>query len=75
MTDNFHYSHLKPQRPGILPLNVTETKKCSRCGGEFTTRSKSKHRCGPCQAIVNAEKQQKANERHRAKLAKRKGGK
>ena len=32
---DFHYSHLLPKKPGILPLEETMTKQCRRCGADF----------------------------------------
>jgi len=29
---DFHYSHLLPKKPGILPLEETMKKQCRRCG-------------------------------------------
>jgi len=68
---DFHYSHLLPKKPGILPLEETMTKKCRRCGAEFITRSRIRKRCDSCQSIVSAEKQKKANERLKARRAAR----
>jgi hypothetical protein len=68
---DFHYSHLLPKKPGILPLEETMTKKCRRCGAEFTTRSRIRKRCDSCQTVVSAEKQKKANERLKARRAAR----
>ncbi len=68
---DFHYSHLLPKKPGILPLEETMTKKCRRCGAEFVTRSRIRKRCDACQAVVSAEKQKKANERLKARRAAR----
>jgi hypothetical protein len=68
---DFHYSHLLPKKPGILPLEETMTKKCRRCGAEFVTRSRIRKRCDTCQSQVSAEKQKKANERLKARRAAR----
>ena len=68
---DFHYSHLLPKKPGILPLEETMTKKCRRCGAEFVTRSRIRKRCDACQSVVSAEKQKKANERLKARRAAR----
>ena len=68
---DFHYSHLLPKKPGILPLEETMTKQCRRCGAEFITRSRIRKRCDACQAVVSAEKQKKANERLKARRAAR----
>src|SRR5205085_9011135 len=68
---DFHYSHLLPKKPGILPLEETMTKKCRRCAAEFTTRSRIRKRCDACQTLVSAEKQKKANERLKARRAAR----
>src|SRR5262245_6680307 len=68
---DFHYSHLLPKKPGILPLEETMTKKCRRCGAEFITRSRIRKRCDTCQTVVSAEKQKKANERLTARRAAR----
>jgi hypothetical protein len=68
---DFHYSHLLPKKPGILPLEETMTKQCRRCGAEFVTRSRIRKRCDGCQAVVSAEKQKKANERLKARRAAR----
>src|SRR5437763_7607761 len=68
---DFHYSHLLPKKPGILPLEETMTKKCRRCGAEFVTRSRIRKRCDGCQMVVSAEKQKKANERLKARRAAR----
>jgi ribosomal protein L31 len=68
---DFHYSHLLPKKPGILPLEETMTKKCRRCGAEFVTRSRIRKRCDICQTVVSAEKQKKANERLKARRAAR----
>ena len=68
---DFHYSHLLPKKPGILPLEETMTKQCRRCGAEFITRSRIRKRCDACQTIVSAEKQKKANERLKARRAAR----
>src|SRR5215471_4387072 len=68
---DFHYSHLLPKKPGILPLEETMTKKCRRCGAEFVTRSRIRKRCDTCQTQVSAEKQKKANERLKARRAAR----
>lgn len=68
---DFHYSHLLPKKPGILPLEETMTKKCRRCGAEFVTRSRIRKRCDVCQSVVSAEKQKKANERLKARRAAR----
>jgi hypothetical protein len=68
---DFHYSHLLPKKPGILPLEETMTKQCRRCGAEFVTRSRIRKRCDACQTIVSAEKQKKANERLKARRAAR----
>jgi len=68
---DFHYSHLLPKKPGILPLEETMTKKCRRCGAEFITRSRIRKRCDACQTVVSAEKQKKANERLKARRAAR----
>src|ERR1035438_6537934 len=64
---DFHYSHLLPKKPGILPLEETMTKKCRRCAAEFVTRSRIRKRCDACQTVVSAEKQKKANERLKAR--------
>jgi|SRR5579872_380324 len=68
---DFHYSHLLPKKPGILPLEETMTKQCRRCGAEFVTRSRIRKRCDACQSVVSAEKQKKANERLKARRAAR----
>ena len=68
---DFHYSHLLPKKPGILPLEETMTKQCRRCGAEFITRSRIRKRCDSCQTVVSAEKQKKANERLKARRAAR----
>ena len=68
---DFHYSHLLPKKPGILPLEEKLTKQCRRCGAEFVTRSRIRKRCDDCQAVVSAEKQKKANERLKARRAAR----
>ena len=68
---DFHYSHLLPKKPGILPLEETMKKQCRRCGAEFVTRSRIRKRCDACQTIVSAEKQKKANERLKARRAAR----
>jgi hypothetical protein len=68
---DFHYSHLLPKKPGILPLEETMTKQCRRCSAEFVTRSRIRKRCDACQTIVSAEKQKKANERLKARRAAR----
>src|SRR6202521_640367 len=68
---DFHYSHLLPKKPGILPLEETMTKQCRRCSAEFVTRSRIRKRCDVCQAVVSAEKQKKANERLKARRAAR----
>ena len=68
---DFHYSHLLPKKPGILPLEETMTKKCRRCGAEFVTRFRIRKRCDVCQTVVSAEKQKKANERLKARRAAR----
>jgi hypothetical protein len=68
---DFHYSHLLPKKPGILPLEETMSKKCRRCGAEFVTRSRIRKRCDSCQTVVSAEKQKKANERLKARRAAR----
>src|SRR5260221_11681666 len=68
---DFHYSHLLPKKPGILPLEETMKKQCRRCGAEFVTRSRIRKRCDTCQAVVSAEKQKKANERLKARRAAR----
>ena len=68
---DFHYSHLLPKKPGILPLEETMTKQCRRCGAPFITRSRIRKRCDACQTIVSAEKQKKANERLKARRAAR----
>ena len=68
---DFHYSHLLPKKPGILPLEETMMKKCRRCGAEFVTRSRIRKRCDGCQSVVSAEKQKKANERLKARRAAR----
>ena len=68
---DFHYSHLLPKKPGILPLEETMTKKCRRCAAEFVTRSRIRKRCDACQTVVSAEKQKKANERLKARRAAR----
>ena len=64
---DFHYSHLLPKKPGILPLEETMKKQCRRCGAEFVTRSRIRKRCDACQTVVSAEKQKKANERLKAR--------
>jgi len=68
---DFHYSHLLPKKPGILPLEETMTKQCRRCGAELVTRSRIRKRCDACQTVVSAEKQKKANERLKARRAAR----
>ena len=68
---DFHYSHLLPKKPGILPLEETMTKQCRRCGAAFVTRSRIRKRCDACQTVVSAEKQKKANERLKARRAAR----
>src|SRR5580658_9144124 len=68
---DFHYSHLLPKKPGILPLEETMTKKCRRCSAEFVTRSRIRKRCDSCQTLVSAEKQKKANERLKLRRAAR----
>jgi hypothetical protein len=68
---DFHYSHLLPKKPGILPLEETMTKQCRRCSAEFITRSRIRKRCDACQTVVSAEKQKKANERLKARRAAR----
>ena len=68
---DFHYSHLLPKKPGILPLEETMTKQCRRCGAPFITRSRIRKRCDTCQSVVSAEKQKKANERLKARRAAR----
>jgi hypothetical protein len=68
---DFHYSHLLPKKPGILPLEETMTKQCRRCNAEFVTRSRIRKRCDTCQTLVSAEKQKKANERLKARRAAR----
>ena len=68
---DFHYSHLLPKKPGILPLEEIMTKQCRRCGAEFVTRSRIRKRCDVCQTVVSAEKQKKANERLKARRAAR----
>jgi len=66
---DFHYSHLMPRKPGVMPLDTERTKSCRRCGAEFVTRSAAKKRCDACQAIVDVNTQKKANERLRARRA------
>ncbi len=68
---DFHYSHLLPKKPGILPLEETMTKQCRRCGAQFVTKSRIRKRCDACQALVSAEKQKKANERLKQRRAAR----
>ena len=68
---DFHYSHLLPKKPGILPLEETMKKQCRRCGAEFITLSRIRKRCDACQTVVSAEKQKKANERLKARRAAR----
>src|SRR5690242_7790592 len=65
----FHYSHLLPRKPGILPLDAEVTKQCRRCGILFTTKSRIRKRCEPCQAIADQEHQAKANARLKARRA------
>lgn len=65
----FHYSHLLPRKPGVLPLDGEVTKQCRRCGVTFTTKSRIRKRCDECQAIVDAEHQAKANARLKARRA------
>lgn len=66
---DFHYSHLLPHKPGILPLDETLTKQCRRCGATFVTKSRIRKRCDACQAVVTIEKQKKANARLKARRA------
>jgi hypothetical protein len=66
---DFHYSHLLPKKPGILPLEETMTKQCRRCGAQFVTKSRIRKRCDTCQTLVSAEKQKKANERLKLRRA------
>ncbi|HWB98291.1 MAG TPA: hypothetical protein VG672_16375 [Bryobacteraceae bacterium] len=66
---DFHYSHLLPHKPGILPLDETLSRQCRRCGAVFTTKSRTRKRCDVCQALVATEKQKKANERLKARRA------
>jgi hypothetical protein len=68
---DFHYSHLLPKKPGILPLEETMTKQCRRCGAQFVTKSRIRKRCDTCQTLVSAEKQKKANERLKLRRAAR----
>jgi len=68
---DFHYSHLLPHKPGILPLDETIVKQCRRCGATFTTKSRIRKRCDACQEIVSVEKQKKANARLKARRAAR----
>ena len=63
----FHYSNILPTKPGIRPEVVVETVNCRRCGVEFTREAKTRIRCNPCQAEVNAEQQKRYNERLRAR--------
>lgn len=65
---DFHYGHLLPRKPGILPLDGPEqTKQCRRCGAEFVTRSRIRKRCDACQEVVSAKRQKEANERLQAR--------
>jgi hypothetical protein len=66
---DFHYSHLLPHKPGILPLDETLTRQCRRCGAVFITKSRTRKRCDSCQELVATEKQKKANERLKARRA------
>jgi hypothetical protein len=66
---DFHYSHLLPHKPGILPFDENITKQCRRCGATFTTKSRIRKRCDGCQAVVAVDKQKKANERLKARRA------
>lgn len=66
---DFHYSHLLPHKPGILPLDETIVKQCRRCGATFTTKSRIRKRCDACQEVVSLEKQKKANARLKARRA------
>ena len=63
---DFHYSHLLPKKPGIVPRDETMTKQCGRCGAAFVTRSRIQKRCDACQTVVRAEKRKKAKERLKA---------
>lgn len=65
----FHYSHLLPRKPGILPLDSEVTKQCRRCGVIFTTKSRIRKRCDTCQEIADREHQIKANARLKARRA------
>ena len=65
----FHYSHLLPRKPGILPLDAEVTKQCRRCGILFTTKSRIRKRCEACQTVADQEHQAKANARLKARRA------
>jgi hypothetical protein len=68
---DFHYSHLLPKKPGILPLDENLVRQCRRCGTTFTTKSRIRKRCDACQQVVAVQKQKEANERLRARRAAR----
>lgn len=65
----FHYSHLLPRKPGVIPLDGEQSRHCTRCGVEFVTRARAKKRCDPCAAIVKQKSQKRANERLKARRA------
>lgn len=64
---DFHYSHLLPRKPGVLPLDLPSTKQCRRCGAEFVTRSRAQKRCDACRPVAMARSQAKSYAKQKAR--------
>jgi hypothetical protein len=66
---NFTYSHLLPEKRPIVLWDEPQVKSCRRCGAIYTTKSRIRKRCDACRVIVAKEKQQKADDRLKARRA------
>ena len=68
---NYYFASMFSTMPTGLELDVPITKKCSKCRGDFITRSRRKEVCDACHPAAAREKKQKANARMRAKRVKK----
>jgi len=69
----FQYS-VTPKQASVVGLfpEIVYKRICTRCGGPFETRSRTKHRCDPCQKVVGARLQKLYLLRHKEKRRKEK---
>jgi hypothetical protein len=69
MTDNFHYSWLLPQKPGVILHWEPRENECSRCGQRYSQTAANAKRCPKCAAAAEARTRERANAKLAAKRA------